>query len=212
MVVANIGRHRSIEEIASALLVEVPFDRFSICGLSMGGIVAMEMIRQSPQRIMSAALLDTTPLADAAGRDAVRDRQVAEARKGGLQRVFVEEMLPFYLGSLNEKDESLRRSLEEMAMDLGVDVFENQSVALRDRRNSEDALRSYRGRVLVLCGEEDALCPIDRHRMIVGACNFSELVTLPGIGHISTLEAPDLVNAQLRRWLSTTAQTERDCK
>ncbi|HEV7323359.1 MAG TPA: alpha/beta hydrolase [Ensifer sp.] len=202
--VGDITRHRSIRSIAAALLEEIPFDRFALCGLSMGGIVAMEIMRQAPLRVIGAALLDTTPLADADGRAEIRNRQIERAQKGELRRLFIEELLPHYLAGGNAGDGRLRQVLIDMAVELGPDVFENQSIALRDRANNESALADYGGSVLVLCGEEDAMCPPARHELIASHNPRSQLVTLAGVGHISTLEAPHAVNRALERWLADT--------
>jgi pimeloyl-ACP methyl ester carboxylesterase len=200
--VGDIGRHPSIRRIAAAVLDEVPFDRFALCGLSMGGIVAMEMLRQAPDRVSGVAFLDTTPLADAVGRAEIRNRQVERAKRGELQSLFIEEMLPHYLAPGNAHDERLRQVLIDMAVDLGEIVFENQSNALRDRANNEAAIAEYGGSVLIICGEEDAMCPPARHELIASHSPQSELVTIPAVGHISTLEAPHTVSLALRRWLT----------
>ena len=201
--VADIGGKDSIESLAIELLAEAPFRRFSLCGLSMGGIVAMEVARQAPQRVERLALLDTNHLADAAERFEIRNRQIAAARHGDFERVVAEEMMPFYFAEQNRADPVLRTVVMEMARDLGADAFVNQSVALRDRKSAAETIADYPGPVLVLCGEEDALCPPARHEAIAELCQNAWLSILSGAGHLSTLERPQAVNLELSRWLAT---------
>ena len=81
--VGDIGSASSISEIATIILDDAP-PKFAVAGLSMGGIVAMEMWRQAPSRIERLALLDTNFRADAPERFEIRNRQIAEVRNGAL--------------------------------------------------------------------------------------------------------------------------------
>ena len=87
-------------------------------------------------------------------------------------------------------------------MDVGAEAFIAQSLALRDRDDQSVALGSYAGPVLVLCGAEDRLCPPGRHHEMAALLARSELVLVPGAGHIATLENPAVVNAAMERWLA----------
>jgi pimeloyl-ACP methyl ester carboxylesterase len=167
----------------------------------MGGIVAVEMARQAPQRVARLALLDTNHRADTPERVALRDRQIADVGAGKLRRVIVEEMKPVYLASANRANRQLLDLLIDMAMEIGPQAFISQSIALRERADQSAALGAYRGPALVLCGAEDALCPPDRHREIAGLLPSATLTIVPGAGHISTLEQPDAVNRALAEWL-----------
>ena len=167
----------------------------------MGGIVAMAMVSQQPQRITRLALLDTNHHADPPERLEVRNRQIDQVRNGHLRDVIVEEMKPNYLAEANRGKQELLDLLIDMAMDLGPDVFVAQSLALRDRPDQELALGSYTGTSLVLCGAEDLLCTPQRHAEIAGLLSNSTLRVVPGAGHISTLEAPAEVNRAIEAWL-----------
>jgi pimeloyl-ACP methyl ester carboxylesterase len=76
-----------------------------------------------------------------------------------------------------------------------------QSLALRDRTDQTETLRSYRGRSLVLCGESDALCPIERHELMHGLLQNSRLEIIERAAHMPTLERPKETTTALRRWL-----------
>jgi pimeloyl-ACP methyl ester carboxylesterase len=207
--VGHIGAAASVEEIAAGVLEDVPFARFALCGLSMGGIVAMQILAQAPDRVTHVALLDTNHLPEVPERQRLRGPQIERVRQGQLREVLIEEMKPNYLAAAQQADAALQERVLDMGLQLGPDVFERQSLALRDRPDATNALRRFGGPALVLCGEEDKLCPPERHRAIADLISCSTLVVVPSAGHLTTLEAPTSVNAALRAWLLSAACTTR---
>lgn len=188
-----------METLAHQVLEAAP-DRFALAGLSMGGIVAMEVIRQAPDRVTRLALLDTNPRAELSEVKARRAPQMEAVRAGGLERVMREELKPNYLTHGPRYEEILDLCMA-MALDLGPEVFENQSIALRDRPDQQDTLRGATVPTLILCGREDALCPVERHELMHALIPGSELVIVDDAGHMPTLEQPDAVNRAMARWL-----------
>jgi pimeloyl-ACP methyl ester carboxylesterase len=168
----------------------------------MGGIVAMEMVRQAPGRIERLALLDSNHHADPASRFDIRNRQIADVRAGRLAQVVDAELMPTYFADANEGDPVLMALVRDMAATLGPAMFESQSVALRDRPDQSETLRRYRGPTLLLCGEEDRLCPPSRHEEMAMLLENAELEIVGQAGHLPTIERPEIVTAALRRWLS----------
>jgi pimeloyl-ACP methyl ester carboxylesterase len=204
--VGHIGAAASVEKIAAGVLEEVPFRRFALCGLSMGGIVAMQILAQAPERVTQLALLDTNHLPETPERQQLRGPQIERVRQGRLREVLIEEMKPNYLAGAHQADASLLERVLDMGLRLGPDAFERQSLALRDRPDATEALRRFGGPALVLCGEEDKLCLPERHRAIADLMPDSTLVIVPGAGHLTTLEAPTNVNDALRAWLLSGAR------
>ncbi|PSL16075.1 alpha/beta fold hydrolase [Shimia abyssi] len=196
---ACISGHDSIEELAANVLGSLP-DRFALAGLSMGGIVAMEMARQAPCRIAGLALMDTNPLAET---EAVKTRRIAQieaVKAGSLEQVMRDEMKPNYLADGANQGTILDVCMA-MATDLGERVFVNQSVALRNRIDQSETLRNFRNPSIALCGEYDTLCPFPRHEMICDLLPNAELEIIRNAGHLPTLEQPAATNAALSRWL-----------
>jgi pimeloyl-ACP methyl ester carboxylesterase len=189
----------TMTELALLALAAAP-ERFALAGLSMGGIVAMEMVRLAPERVVRLALLDTNPLAEDEARRALRGPQMDNVLAGGLAKVIRDEMKPNYLADSPNKIRILELCMD-MALDLGPEVFVRQSLALRDRPDQTETLRSYRGQSLVLCGESDALCPVERHEVMHGLLQNSRLEIIEGAAHMPTLESPKETTAALRRWL-----------
>ena len=168
----------------------------------MGGIVAMEMVRHAPERVLRLALLDTNHHGDLPERYAIRNRQIEDARIGKLRDVIIDEMKPIYLAKANRNNQTLLNLLIDMAMDCGVDAFVAQSTALRDRADMTDVIASYSGPALVLFGDEDYLCPADLHEEMASLLTHSETISIAKAGHISTLENPEAVNDAFERWLA----------
>jgi len=199
IMVSPVTRGERIEEIASGLLDELPA-RFALAGLSMGGIVAMELLRRAPDRVSRLALLDTTPLAETPQAAAAREPQIVKARAGRLHEVIRDEMLPRYLGPGPFRNE-ISELVLDMADALGPDTFVRQSRALQRRRDQQGTLRKCRAPTLVLCGAHDALCPVKRHTFMAELIHGAELRVLDSAGHLPTLEAPAETTQALRDWM-----------
>ncbi|WP_300444572.1 alpha/beta hydrolase [uncultured Mameliella sp.] len=196
---APIGGHDSMQALAAHVLAHAP-PRFALAGLSMGGIVAMEVLHQAPDRVAGLALLDTNPKAELEGVRARRVPQMDKVRAGHLDAVMRDEMKPNYLSNGPRRAEILDLCME-MALSLGAGVFLNQSRALADRPDQQETLRAYQGPALVLCGRDDALCPVTRHELMHELIADSTFRVIENAGHLPTLEKPDETTAALAAWL-----------
>ena len=189
----------SMAAFAAEILHAAP-PRFALAGLSLGGIVAMEVVRQAPDRVERLALMDTNPLAEMPEAKAWRGPQVARVLAGGLASVMRDEMKPNYLADTLHRTAILDLCMA-MAMALGPQVFANQSRALATRCDQTTTLAAYRGPALVLMGEHDSPCPRDRHDLMHDLMPQSRLVVIAGAGHLPILEKPFETTAALIRWL-----------
>jgi pimeloyl-ACP methyl ester carboxylesterase len=189
----------SMQALAAAFLRDAP-ERFALAGLSMGGIVAMEVLRQAPDRVERLALMDTNPLAEAPDLQARRGPQVARVLAGGLAEVMRDEMKPLYLADTPHRAAILDLCMD-MALSFGPKTFADQSRALASRADQTETLAAFKGPALVLMGEHDILCPKPRHDLMHALMPQSRLVIIPGVGHLPTLEKPLETTAALRRWL-----------
>jgi pimeloyl-ACP methyl ester carboxylesterase len=196
----SIHEHANMADLAENVLVQSP-DEFALLGLSMGGILAMEIMRQAPQRITHLALLDTNPRAEL---DAVKQRrgpQIERVKNGGLSQIMRDEMKPNYLVDSPNKLDILNLCMV-MAEDLGDQAFINQSIALRDRPDYQNVLKRVDVPTLIMCGREDVLCPIERHELMHELISGSTLHIVDNAGHLPTLEQPEIVNKALDQWLA----------
>jgi pimeloyl-ACP methyl ester carboxylesterase len=193
----------SITDIAVRLLRDAP-PRFAVVGLSMGGIVAMELWRRARDRISHIALLDTTPHAEHPDRMAERTLQIEAAARGGLRDLLVGAMKPRYLARRNRGNRNLLHRVLEMGLRAGPDVFRDQSLALRDRADSNTTIAQIDCPALVLCGREDELCPPIWHQAMATSMPRADLIVLSDCGHLPSLEAPTAVTHALTRLLRRT--------
>ena len=197
--IADISNFSSVRELASDVLKKAP-KKFSLLGHSMGGIVAMEIYSQEPNRIEKLILMDTNPKAELDEVKLKREPQIREVNNGKLLEVMRDEMKPNYLAESENKTSVLSICMD-MALTLGPDVFINQSRALQSRLDQQNTIQSIKIPVLILCGSEDKLCPVERHEMMHNMISDSDLKIINNAGHMPTLEQPRETTEVIKEWL-----------
>lgn len=207
--IATLSRQRAVQiapilgdtiEQAAALILQAAPPVFALAGLSMGGIVAMEILRQAPARVDRIALLDTNPRYEHPEVQAARLPQIEKVQAGQLMTVMRDEMKPRYLTDGPNRDAILDLCMD-MAKSLGPATFVNQSRALASRPDQTETLRASLVRALVLCGRDDGLCPVHRHDLMHSLLRNSTLEIIENAGHLPSLEQPVQTSAALMRWL-----------
>jgi pimeloyl-ACP methyl ester carboxylesterase len=198
--VADHTRHDNMEGIARSILEKAP-PRFALAGLSMGGYIAYEIVRQAPERVTRLALLDTGSRADAPERKARRLELIALAEREGAGAA-QDELMPQLIHESRLKEKPLVDAIRQMAVDTGAEAFKRQQAAIMGRPDSRPFLASIRCPTLVLVGREDALTPVELAREIAAGIPGAKLKIVPDCGHLSTLERPAAVNRALREWLT----------
>lgn len=199
--VPRLDASDDLEALARDILDQAPWPRFSVAGLSMGGILALALMRLAPERIERLALLDTNPFAEAPERRAQRVDDIAQAETLGMARYAGEVLAPLYPAEGAAVDPEHSALVVAMAERGGLETFRRQAIALRDRPDGSAALASISVPTLVLCGDGDRLCPVSRHTYLADHIPGAELVILEGVGHLSTLQAPEAVTQALAHWL-----------
>ena len=199
VMVADHTRDDSMEGISRRVLAGAPA-RFALVGLSMGGYVAFEILRQAPERVSRLALLDTTARPDTPEQGAARRAQIALAAEGRLGEV-LDASFPRLVHHARRHDAALRQVLDLMAEEVGAAAFIRQQQANLARADSRPMLGGIRVPTLVLVGEGDELTPPERAAEMARAIPGSREVRVPDSGHLSTLERPDEVTRALLAWL-----------
>jgi len=199
--VADHRRDDDMAAISARILADAP-PRFALAGLSMGGHIAFAMLRLAPERIAKLALLDTSARPDTAEQSAQREKLIAMADGGRLNDV-VEILAPRFLHRGRQNDVALKRTLQEMAADVGPKAFVRQQKAIMSRMDSRPFLAAIHCPTLVLVGDGDELTPPELSKEICAGISGARFIVVPGSGHLSTLEKPDAVNTALAEWLST---------
>lgn len=197
-----IGNHReadSISAIAEGILAAAP-ERFALAGLSMGGYIAMEIMRKAPEKVTRLALLDTSARPDMPEQGERRRVLMQMAQSGKFAKV-PHLLYPGLVDASRAEDETLKAVVVEMAEDTGPEAFVRQQTAIMARIDSRPFLGQIACPTLVLAGEGDTLTPPAIAREIHEAIPGSRLSLIAGAGHLSTLEAPGAVTAELQAWM-----------
>jgi pimeloyl-ACP methyl ester carboxylesterase len=197
--IADHTRDDTMGAIAQRILATAP-PRFALVGLSMGGYISFEILRQAPERVVRLALLDTSARPDTPEIAAGRRAQMVLAASGGLADI---ERTQFARAVHRNRrdDEALHEINRLMAEDVGPEAFTRQQRAIISRSDSRPTLGSIRCPTLVLVGEGDELTPPALAAEIAAGIAGAKLVSVPDSGHLSTLEQPQEVTRVLLEWL-----------
>jgi len=200
ILVADHTRDDSIPAMAARLLREAP-ERFAVAGLSMGGYIALEVLRQAPERVARLALLDTSARPDSAAASQDRERLIALAQAGHLEDIH-SKLWPRLVHPNRQADQDLQEVVLGMMRETGADAYIRQQRAIMARADSRPSLPSIEVPTLVLVGEGDAITPPEIAREMAEMIEWASLVVVPESGHLSTLEQPERVTQALHLWLN----------
>ena len=204
--VIDHGNAESISQMATQLLAQAPA-RFALAGHSMGGRVALEVMRIAPERVTHLGLFDTGHLPKPAGEvgdEEVRKRMVllAIARSQGV-RAMASEWVKGMVAPQRLNDRPLIDAILDMFERKDADIFEKQLHALIHRPDATAVLQTVKVPTLVLCGALDAWSPPAQHQAIADCIPARPaIVSVPDGGHMVMQEQPEAVLAAMRQWLA----------
>ena len=197
------ARYDTLETMADTLLAE-HVGELILCGASMGGMLAMEVARQAPQRVRGLALLGTSARPEDAATRALREAAIVLFDQGRMAEV-LQANLPLAFDASRAADTELHQTYLDMIGRAGAAQLVAQNRAVIARPDALAHIGQLRCPVLVLCGESDQLAPPERSRDLAAAIPGAELDLLPQCGHMLTMEQPEAVNARLLDWLGRIA-------
>lgn len=198
--VADHSRDDSIPAIAARILAAAP-PRFALAGLSMGGYIAFEIMRQAAGRVVKLALLDTGARAETAEQTKRRQAPIEMAKTGRFAQV-AEDAFTFFVHPDRHGDVALRTLVKTMADETGVQAYLRQQRAIMSRPESRPSLSAIACPTLVLVGEQDQGTPVELSQEIAAAIPGSRLVVVPACGHLSTVERPTAVTKAMLEWMA----------
>jgi pimeloyl-ACP methyl ester carboxylesterase len=199
VLVADHTSDDSLPSIASRLLENAP-ERFAIAGLSMGGYVALEVMRQAAERVTALALLDTSARPDTDEARQNRAKMIALAESDRLDEIHA-LLWPRLVAPSHQNDAALENVVLGMMHATGRDAYVRQQRAIMARPDSRPQLPAIEIPTLVLVGEEDAITPPELAREMAEMIEWASLVVIPGAGHLSSLEQAERVSDALRAWI-----------
>ena len=192
-------RHASIGEMAAAVLARYP-GPLALCGASMGGMVAMEVARQAPGRVKGLALLGTSAQPESEDMRHVRENAIALFALGRVAEV-IEPNAGLAFHPRHAQDAALVGRYVDFVLRAGAQQLVRQNRAVIVRPDARPHLPALRCPTLVVCGRDDQLTPPALSQEIASLVPGARLVLLPECGHMLTMEQPQAVNFELRRWL-----------
>ncbi|MBI5278539.1 MAG: alpha/beta fold hydrolase [Burkholderiales bacterium] len=191
----------SIEAMAAALLAETPGD-LALCGASMGGMIAMEAVRQAPQRVRALALLGTNARPEDDAMRKLREDAIVLFGQGRLRDV-IEPNIAFAFHPANAT--ALAGAYLDFVLDAGAEQLIRQNRAVIVRPDARVHLGGVRCPTLVMCGDADQLTPSVCSQEIASLVAGARFVQVPQCGHMLTMEQPDAVNREVRQWFASLA-------
>jgi pimeloyl-ACP methyl ester carboxylesterase len=203
--IADHGLADSLGAMADAVLASAP-RQFALAGHSMGGRVALEVMRRASGRVSGLALLDTGYLPLAAGEAGQRERAERQtlldlAQREGMRAVGRRWLRIPMIHPDRLADQKLVDGILDMFERKTSQHFAAQVRALLERPDASALLPRISCPTLVLCGKDDAWATLTAHRDMSVLIPHSTLVSVPACGHMATLERPQAVSAALREWL-----------
>ena len=199
--VADHTRDDTMSAIARRLLSDAP-ERFALAGLSMGGYIALEVMRQAPERVTHLAIMDSRAVADSPEDRQRRLDFIKLVEKGSAFKGVTRSLLPILIHESRLKDEELIARIFKMAEDIGKEAFLRQERALLDRDVLTDMLRTISCPTLILAGADDKLIPPKLQRAMAVEIPTAQYVEIPNCGHLPTMEEPELTSKHMRHWLA----------
>lgn len=196
---APIWTGERIEEMASSILSGSPA-KFALAGHGMGGVVALEIFRRAPERVIRIALIGTNPLSDTPQEAAAREPLMIGAKAGRFEEILNREVLPMNVGPAGDRGGQMA-VLKEMAISLGPDVFVRQQRAMQRRRDQQGTVRRITQPTLILAGEFDQVVPFKRQEFLAEMIPYAALHQLWNVGHSVMLEDPEGTVEALHGWL-----------
>jgi pimeloyl-ACP methyl ester carboxylesterase len=196
--IPDVSLDPSIAQMAERILDEAP-PVFALAALSMGGYVAMEILRKAPERVLKLALLDTMVRPDDEARSKARRDLLALAQlgrfKGVTPQLLPKLVHPRCIGT------AIADTVQGMAEAVGKEGFVRQQLAIIERPDYRPLLKSIAVPTLIVVGENDEITPPVESEEIHRGIPHSRLVVLPQCGHLPPLEHPQLTTLLLSRWL-----------
>jgi len=198
--VADLTRSNTIAGLAKDALRQAPDGNFLLAGHSMGGYVALEVMRQAPQRVSALALLNTHARPDTAESTENRRRLMALADRD-FEGVST-SLLPKLMTREHLEDPVLTGIIGSMALAVGKDAFKRQEEAIIGRIDSRPHLKDIRCRTLVVAARHDQLMPVEILKELADGIPGARLAIVEDSGHMASIEQPERVVALVRAWVT----------
>jgi pimeloyl-ACP methyl ester carboxylesterase len=199
VIVADLTRSDTIAGLAQQALQQAPAGTLALAGHSMGGYVALEVLRQAPARVERLALLNTHARPDSPEATENRRRLMALAEKDF--PAVIESLMPKLMSEEHVKDSGMTGTISEMALAIGKEAFLRQEKAIIGRIDSRPHLPRIACPTIVVAGRNDALMPLELLEELARGIPGASLEIVEDSGHMASIEQPERVTEILKAWL-----------
>jgi pimeloyl-ACP methyl ester carboxylesterase len=188
------------QSAARWVLDQMPAEKFALAGLSLGGMLAVEIMQFASERVTRLALLDTGMRSQNEAERAIRRARIRLANEGKFELVLGMQMARF-IPAYRLPDKKLVDEVVAMCGEIGVEIYKRQEELAAIRADRRPDLPRISCPTIVVCGRDDAATPLFLSEEMAAAIKGSELIVVEQCGHLLTMEKPDETNAILRKWL-----------
>jgi pimeloyl-ACP methyl ester carboxylesterase len=189
------------ESAARWVVDQMPAGKFALAGLSLGGMLAVEIMQFAAERVTKLALLDTGMRSQSEADRAIRRARIRLASEGHFELVLGMQMSRF-IPAYRLPDKKLVDAVMAMCGEIGVEIYKRQEELAAIRADRRPDLPRLKCPTIVVCGRDDAATPLFLSEEMAAAIGGSELIVIEQCGHLVTMEKPEETNAILRKWLS----------
>ncbi len=196
----NLTALDNIGKMSDAVLQAAPAE-FIVCGTSMGGYVALDVLKKGGSRVKAAILCNTSARADSPERKRQRQMEISAGEAVYKAARLDDTHYNAFISKKSSSNKELVARLRAISERVGYVTFKRHQQACMDRADSRDYLKEIHLPVLVIGGSEDALIPNELQREIADGITGAQLSLIPDTGHITPMEAPDAMNAVIENFL-----------
>jgi pimeloyl-ACP methyl ester carboxylesterase len=189
------------ESAARWVIEQMPAEKFALAGLSLGGMLAVEIMQFSADRVTKLALLDTGMRSQNEAERAVRRARIRLANEGHFELVLGMQMTRFIPG-YRLPDKPLVDEVMTMCGEIGVEIYKRQEELAAIRVDRRPDLPRIKCPTIVVCGRDDAATPLFLSEEMAKAIPAAALVVVEQCGHLVTMEKPEETNQILKFWLN----------
>jgi pimeloyl-ACP methyl ester carboxylesterase len=200
LTIPTLDQHDTITALAAQVLAATP-PRFALAALSMGGYVALEIMRQAPERVTRLALFDTSARPDSPEQKDRRQALITLSKMGKFKGV-TPRLLPMLIHHSRLNDKAVTAPILAMGERIGQEGFQRQQTAILSRIDSRPFLPTIRCPTIIVVGAQDEITPPGIAQEMANLIPSAQLTIIPDCGHLPPLETPAMTTELLQKWLN----------
>ncbi len=197
--IADMTKHNTIKQLAESIIQNIS-GKLTLIGFSLGGIVALEIMKLAPERIEKLVLISTNPHTPTEIQKKSWDETIERVKQGDFLEVVKSNLLPVLISEGN-RSETIEAKIIDMARKIGSSAYINQLEAVYTREDLNKVLDVIQAKTLLIVGKEDVVCPPEFSEYMNDKILDSKLKIISKAGHMITLEKGIEVAEEIKTWV-----------